>query len=105
MSEKSIPLIVTVAIIALMFSWLQVLNFAFPRWRRALRRRRMKMMNLIRDKEAGAHFHQTCPDQAVAVSSLSSRRLANQSRDLRQALYTREERGASHSQPITPDIS
>jgi hypothetical protein len=102
MSEKSIPLIITVAIIALMFSWLQVLNFAFPHWHRALKRRRMKMMNLIRDKRGRVTF-QTIPVQAVAVSSLSSRRLADQSRDLRQALYAREERGASRSQPITPN--
>lgn len=102
MSEKSIPLIITVATIALMFGWLQVINFAFPHWRRALKRRRMR--NLRRERGRLPN-RQKIPVQAVPLSSLSSRRLADKSRDLREAIYAREERGASRSQPATPHIS
>jgi hypothetical protein len=103
MSEKSIPLIIAVATIALMFGWLQVINFAFPHWHRALKRRRMK--NLRRDRRGRVSNHPKIPAQAVPLSSLSSRRLADKSRDLREAIYAREERGASRSQPATPHIS
>lgn len=107
MSEKSIPLIAAVAIIALMFAWMQILNFASPRWSRILRRLRLKRMKAKRDK--GDHpysvgFQQTITPHAGSVLPLSSRRLADRSRDLRQALSARE-RGVSRSDPATPHIS
>lgn len=77
MSEKSIPLIVTVAMIALMFAWVQLLNFACPHWCRALkRRRRLKKMNLKQKGTDSVTSDQTIPAQAVPMPALPSRRLS-----------------------------
>jgi hypothetical protein len=103
MSEQSIPLIVTAAAIALMFGWVQVLNFACPHWRRALKRRRLKIMNPKRnrrDRRIDAPSHRATA-QAAPSSSLSSRRLATQSRDLLQAISARGDGTASHSHSTT----
>ena len=108
MSEKSIPLIVTVAIIALMFAWVQLLNFACPRWRRALKRRRLKMMNVYRDRRGGRLSVTSCktiPAKAVSMSTLSSRRLADQSRDILQAISSRGEQAVSRSQSTPQHIN
>ena len=104
MSEQSIPLIVTAAAIALMFGWIQVLNFACPHWRRALKRRRLKIMNVKRnrrDYRIDAPSHRATAQEAPR-SSVSSRRLANQSRDLLQAISAKGDRAASHSHSTTP---
>jgi hypothetical protein len=103
MSDKSIPLIVTVVILALMFAWVQLLNFAFPRWRRSIKRRLLKRMYLQRAKRRPNHrvsSRQSNPDHAP----LSSHRLKNQSRDLLQALSAIGDRAVPRTQPTTQRI-
>jgi hypothetical protein len=85
MSEKSIPLILTIAIFALMFAWVQLLNFAFPCWRRSIKRRLLKSMYLRRASQR--HRHRISSRQASQGRvPLSAHHLRKQSRDLLQAL-------------------
>jgi hypothetical protein len=101
MSDRSIPLIVTVAILALMFAWVQLLNFAFPRWRRFLKRRLLRSMRIKRSRKHGSFrilSDQSITDRQASVPR-SSRSLKDQSRDLFQALSAVGERGVSRSQP------
>ena len=95
MSEKSAPL---------MFVWVQLVKFVRPTWVRALGRHGLKRMNVKRDKRDSTFVvtsHQTIPVRRVPMSSLSSRRLANQSRDLLQAISARGDHGtAERSQNI-----
>ena len=105
MSDSSIPLIVTVAILALMFAWVQLLNFAFPRWRRSLKRRLLRSMHLHRGRRHGSlriPSHQSTTDRGGSVSR--SRRLKDQSRDLLQALSAVGERAVSRSRPTIQHV-
>jgi hypothetical protein len=80
MSEDSIPILITVGIVALVFASVSFLNAFCPRgWRSAEK--------AFTEKK-----------QAASVSTLSSQRLADQSRDFLRALSAREERGIPRSQ-------
>jgi hypothetical protein len=101
MSDRSIPFIVTIAILALMFAWVQLLNFAFPRWRRSLKRRLLRSMHLHRGRRRASFRtppRQSNADRGASIPR-SSRRLKDQSRDLLQALSAVGERAVSRSQP------
>lgn len=98
MSDISIPLIVTVAILALMFAWVQLLNFAFPRWRRSLKRRLLRSIYLHRGRRRGSY--RIPSRQSIAERGHSvPHRLKGQSRDLLHALSAVGERAVSRSQP------
>lgn len=104
MSDKSIPFIVTVATIVLMFGWGQLLNFACPHWSRALRRGLKKMKRGRRKGPSSVTSYRTIQAQAAPVSSLSSRSLADQSRDLLQAISAGGKRVVSHPRSTIPSI-
>jgi hypothetical protein len=70
-----------------------------------LKRLRLKIMNVKRNRRDGridVPPHPATP-QAAPRSSLSSRRLANQSRDLLQAISARADRAASRPQSTIPN--
>jgi hypothetical protein len=103
MSNRSIPLIVTAATIALMFGWVQVLNFAFPYWHRALKRCRSKRVNVKRaetDLPVSDTSDQTIPAQAAPRLIRSSPRLAAQSRVLLEAISARREGDSRSRVPL-----
>ena len=95
MSEKSIPLIAATAIISLMFAWMQILNFASPRWKRILKRFHLKRMKAKRDK--GEHPHsvrfQRTISPADSVSPLSSSGWQMDHETFVRRLSCREENG------------
>jgi hypothetical protein len=100
MSEGSISLIVTVAIIAIMLAWVPMLNFLFsPRNQFAAASPAQKDADETHQdiRPFKVLPYPTIPAGAVLVSSLSSQRLRNQSRDLRQALSARDSGASARS--------
>ena len=86
-------IIVTVGIIALMFAWVPCLNLICPPgWRSEKEESSEKKQDETREKKA-------------PVSSLSSRRLADQSRDFLHALSARGEREMPRSQASVQNVS
>ncbi len=85
MSNDTIHVIITIGIIALMFSWVPFINVICPPgWRSEERSSAKKKDNEVqRDK--------------ASVSSLTSRRLAEKSRDFLNALSSREGQGMPRS--------
>ena len=101
MSADSIHIVVTVGIIALMFSWVPFVNFLCPPGFRS----REKTEKKGHDTRPGPSLEHaasppTNPPRPAPVSSLSSRRLADQSRDLLNAISARD-----HSEPVARRIS
>jgi hypothetical protein len=85
MSNDTIHVIITTGIIALMFSWVPFINVIFPPgWRSEERSAAKKKENEVQGDKA-------------SVSSLTSRRLAEKSRDFLDALSSREGRGMPRS--------
>jgi hypothetical protein len=85
MSNDTIHIIITIGIIALMFSWVPFINIICPPGWRSEERSSAK----TKDKEVHG--------DKVSVSSLTSRRLADKSRDFLDALSSREGRGIPRS--------
>jgi hypothetical protein len=86
MSDDTVHVLVTVGIIALMFAWVPFLNVLCPPgWRSAVKSSKEKT-------DEGRRRETT------SVSSLTSRHLANQSRDFLEALSTRGGQKVSHAQ-------
>jgi hypothetical protein len=97
MSADSIHIIVTIGIVALMFSWVPFVNAICPPGFRSTkkaeekqRKRRPSLMQYASPSPVNP------PRRPCPVSSLSSRRLADQSRDLLHALSARD-----HAEPAT----
>lgn len=89
----SINFIITVGIIALMFAWVPFLKLICPiGWGAAGKSSPEKMKGETRQRTA-------------SVSSLSSRRLANQSHDLLHALSARGGRGVPRSHATVQSVS
>jgi hypothetical protein len=100
MSANSIHIIVTVGIIALMFSWVPFVNRLCPPGFRS----REKTEKKGDDTRPGPSLQHAASPPANAprpapVSSLSSRRLADQSRDLLNAISAR-----GHAEAVAPRI-
>ena len=95
MSADSIHIIVTVGIVALMFSWVPFVNRLCPPGFRSGEKTEKKGHN-TRPGPSLEHAASppANPSRPAPVSSLSSRRLAEQSRDLLNAISAR-----SHSKP------
>src|ERR1700748_3669307 len=101
MSEDSIHIIITVGIIVLMFSWVLFVNRLCPPGFRSTEKNEERG----HDKQPGPSLpHAPSPPanapRRAPVSSLSSRRLADQSRDLLNALSARD-----HAGPVAPRTS
>ena len=93
MSDDTVHVLVTVGIIALMFAWVPFLNVLCPPgWRSAERSSKEKKDGEVRRRET------------TSVSSLTSRHLADQSRDFLDALSTRGGRKVSHTRPEGPNM-
>jgi hypothetical protein len=100
MSADSIHLIVTVGIIVLMFSWVPFINRLCPPGFRSTEKNEQKG----HDKRPGPSLQSAASPPANApgpapVSSLSSRRLADRSRDLLNAISSRD-----RAEPVVPRI-
>lgn len=101
MSEESISLIITAAVIALMFAWVPLLNcFRSPRGKSTETSSAQKGEHETQQDRYPIKVipYPTIPAGAVLVSSLSSQRLREQSRDLHQALSARDSGAVSRSQ-------
>ncbi len=85
MSNDTIHVIITIGIIALMFSWVPFINVICPPGWRSEEGSPAKK----KDKEVRG--------DKVSVSSLTSRRLAEKSRDFLDALSSRDGRGMPRS--------
>lgn len=96
MSEDSISIIITVGIIALMLASVLYLNVIYR-----VRRRPAEESHTERQQDEAWQQRAS----ASSLSSLSSRRLADQSRDLLHALSTRGERANPRSQAGDPRVS
>lgn len=97
MSADSIHIIVTVGIIALMFSWVPFVNGLCPPGFRSREKTGKKSYDAR--PETSPQHAASPPANPAQPSSLSSRRLANQSRDLLNAISAR-----GHSDPVVPRI-
>lgn len=100
MSADSIHIIITVGIIALMFSWVPFVNGLCPPGFRS----KEKTGKKDHDTRPGPSPQHAAsppadPPRRAPASSLSSRRLADQSRDLLNAISAR-----GHSEPVTRRI-
>lgn len=100
MSTDSIHVIVTVGIVALMFSWVPFVNRLCPPGFRSGEKIEKKGHNT----RPGPSFEHAAsppanPPRPAPMASLSSRRLAEQSRDLLNAISAR-----GHSEPVAPRI-
>ena len=100
MSKESVSIIVTVVVIALMFAWVPLVNFVCPPgWS-------SKETSPDEENERERQpTQQMRPPAAVPSSSLSSKRLRDQSRDLCAAISARGERGTARSQSSVSQIS
>ncbi len=85
MSNDTIHVIITIGIIALMFSWVPFINVICPPGWRSQERSSAKK----KDNEAEG--------DKVSVASLTSRRLADKSRDFLDALSSRDGRDMPRS--------
>lgn len=98
MTQETIHTIITVGVIAGLFSWVPLVNVVCPPgWRsaeRASERDAAKKERKTRQEiqSQGDASQPTITDQAVELSSLSSRGLADKSRDLFRALSVRDDR-------------
>ena len=90
--DVMLNIIITVGIIALMFAWVPCLNLICPPGWRSEEESSEKKQDETREKKA-------------PVSSLSSRRLADQSRDFLHALSARGEREMPRSQGSVQNVS
>ena len=98
MTQETIHTIITVGVIAALFSWVPLVNVVCPPgWRSteqaSERDAAKKERKAQQERQAQCDASQpTITDKAVELSSLSSRGLADKSRDLFRALSVRDER-------------
>ena len=102
-SGDSIHIIIAVGVIALLFSWVPLVNVVCPPgWRSteesSTEEKKRETPQLTQSSQR-VGSHPSIPPQVSSMSSLSSGRLADQSRDLLRALSTRD-----HSQPSASRI-
>ena len=92
MSDDTVHVLVTVGIITVMFSWVPFLNVLCPPgWRSAVK---------VKEKKDEMRRRET-----PSMSPLTSRHLAEQSRDFLEALSTRGGRTASRAQNDSPGVA
>jgi hypothetical protein len=102
MSADSIHVIIAVGIIALMFAWVPFANVVCPPgFRSAEKTAKREPQQQRPSPQLIASPPLTKP---APVSSLSSRRLAEQSRDLLDELSARGEQSIPQSQPAAPYV-
>jgi hypothetical protein len=100
MSKDFMSVVIAVGIIALMFAWAAILDFAFPRWlSSADSRREMK-----RPCGRGAASRPITTTYAARVLPRATRRLAEQSQDVLHGLSSRPH-GITRSRSAAPPIS
>jgi hypothetical protein len=106
MSSDSIHIIITVGIIALMFSWVPFVNVVCPPGFRSTEKTEKKEREPRQQRPSlqSVAAPPASPAHRAPVSSLSSRRLADQSRDLLNAISARGEREIPRPQPATSQV-
>ena len=94
MTQETIHTIITVGVIAALFSWVPLVNVVCPPgWRSAERGTEKKERKAREQRQTQCDASDpTFTDQDAGLSSLCSRRLADRSRDLFRALSARDDR-------------
>ena len=93
MTQDTVHTIITVGVIAALFSWVPLVNVVCPPgWRSAERDAEKKESRMRQQEQARCDASRpVIADRAVEFSSLSSQRLADKSRDLFRALSARDD--------------
>jgi hypothetical protein len=105
MSADSIHIIITVGIIALMFAWVPLINVVCPPGFRSAEKPKKKEREPQQQRPSPQYIASppTKPAPVSSRSSQSSRRLAEQSRDLLNEISTRE-RGIPRFEPAASRV-